>query len=654
MDTLGTTAYANQTLSEAPMPGVSPALKTSKIDEIEDMAFVLDHVEKATRYRQPFEPVWDEIRDNYCVVPFGTSPSSTLEALMGYATTGTATATIDGRSRLKDPETHQVIETITSQALLLLLGPLDYLRAIPYYNPDKARFIERLLMSYMAQPGEYRTHYQLIKNAFSYGTAYVEIGWQTLSRMQPVRRPATDMQSGLTIYDENGRPVQVTSQEEVIYRDCPLVTEIPIRQFYPDASGTRIHKDMYGVAKGFRVGKYMAEKLMDATTWNCREAVRRALNRLGKGGSVPQDRKQMEFPNLSTMPPDAYGLNAGFEFWGEVPFNRPGGRNRVIALWAGERVRAHPIPFIDGEIPIKEIVINPMGGRHYGISPAEVIRFLQDSTDNFLMLFNDAGDLAIRGPILMGQAFGGDPERLKASMLNDVIKCRNVDAVKPLERDMGALTFAAQEMARRILRIREAAGATNPLQAIPGPVEKTATETTELVRLASQRVQTMVELVERDDYPWIGRTIHSRFRQFGTQEMLAVLNNEAFEISLDDIDEDADVRFVGSGQAESAMQTAGKYEKAITVISAAPPEFVEQYPQLFVRYFRDGLKIQDAERWVAQAIQVAQMRQVLAQQQAMAAGQQGMTPSQEPQGKPASDESMGAANDAANAGEAQA
>lgn len=607
--------------SDAPVPGVSPGLKTTRIDAIEESAFVLDWVQKSQAYRQPFIPVWNEVRDNFMVVPFGRMPLGGLDEVLGVVL-----RTAEARSRLKDPETHQIISTLTDQAMLLLVGALDYIRATPYGpdDPEKARMVQRLLQAYLDSPGQYRTNRGIFQNAFLYGTSYIEIGWQHLARMQPVRRPMLDPSSGMMILDpDTGRPMQEVHQEEVIYRDQPLMSEIQIRDAFPDPSGTRIQEDMHGFAKRFRSGILEARRLQGAGTWNDSEAVDRALAKLGgSSGKAMPGYDEEEFPGLDKTIPEKYGMGWGFTFYGEVPFKRTGGQNRIITLWGGERVAGYPIPFIDGNIPVKEVVVNPMGGRHYGISPAEIVRFLQDSADNFLMIFNDAGDLAIRGPLLLGQAFGGDPERVRASLLGDVIKCRNVDAVKPIPRDLGALTFAAQEMSRRILRMRDASGATNPLQAIPGPVEKTATETNELVRMASQRVQSMTDLIRRDVYPWMARTLHSRFRQFLTDDVTVLLKGENFTVSLDDIDFDADIRIVGPQQADSPSMIASKYQQVATVLGTVPPELVEQYPDIFVRWFRDGLLIQDAETIVARAVQTAQIRQAAAQAQEQAQGTQ--------------------------------
>lgn len=578
---------------------------SSYLDEIEDLEFGLDFIEKSTRYREPFTHIWSEVLDNYMVVPIQPGVDK-LSYALGLQRIGFGRpTTLESRARLKDPETHQIIESLSGQAMGLLMGTPDYLKAMPIGldDPEKARLISRLLMAYLDQPGQYGVHYQAFKNSFTYGTSVLEFGWETRTRNQYVKIPTFDDATGL----HTG--FQVVPQE-VVYVDQPLVREIDLFDYYPDPSGTRIQMDMKCVGKRFRITAADALRLVDTGVYD-REPTYRALARIQGSNSTQWGTSNFDrkFGDLMQMPPDKYGMLQGFEIWGDMPLKRKNGSNRVITLLNGERVRGHLNPRLDGRIPFKEILSNPMSGRPYGLAPAEVIRFLQDSADNFLMIQNDLADLAIRGPMLVGNSFGGDIERLKERRVNDIITCRDVKQVAPVPIEFNALKFAADEMTRKSLRMREATGLTNPLQAIPGPVEKTATEASELVRLASQRVQMMVGLIERDDYPFIAKMIHASMRQFGSPDgFVGRVQGDVFNASFEDIDVDADVRFVGSDQSISIAQQNMNMNAALTLL-AQQPQVVEQYPDLVIRYFRDILKIADAATIVQKAIQMSQVLQ---------------------------------------------
>jgi hypothetical protein len=300
-----------------------------------------------------------------------------------------------------------------------------------------------------------------------------------------------------------------------------------------------------------------------------------------------------------------------FEYWGKVPYRTSdGASNRVITVLNDQCVRSHINPFIDGAIPFKEIVVNPIAGRFYGLAPTEVLRYLQDSTDNMLMVLNDAANQAVEPSMVVGTAFGGDTEAVRKR--ERIIEARNVDAVKPLPVDLNALQFAGAELFRRKAGMREASGANAQQLLSSEGGDRTATAASELVRLTSQRVELMVQLMERDDYPWIGRTLHSRLRQFlPSGGGAALFRGETMQFNVEDIDFDADVRFVGSRHNLSAFQVLAQYREALNVLGTNPA-IVMQFPELIVRYLRDGLKILDAERIVAEAAKKYQIMQAQA------------------------------------------
>jgi hypothetical protein len=611
----------------------APVILTDEIRQIEEAEFVLDFVGRSRDYMQPFLPIWSEVDDNYMVTPFGTTVIDSLGALLGLRTAGVARRTTETMSRLKDPESHQIVETLAWQGIGMAIGAPNYLQATPIGmdDPEKARLISRLLMATLDGSGVYRTMYQLFKGAFTRGTAILETGWESRERTQMVKKPIFNPISGAI--DAYG-----LSPESVIFRDRVLLREIPIRNFYFDPSGMRLGEDMNGAAKKFRTNWWKAAEYANSGVYDrtpTMEAIRTA-----QGANTPKETQilEQEFPRLEAVDaPVAYGSVNGFEFCGEVPFNRPGGRNRVITLLNGRWVRGRPNPYLDGELPWDAMVVNPISGRIYGLSPLEVIRFLQDAADNFMMIFSDAGDLAIRGPMLLGQAFGGDPEKVRLRRLNDVIMCRNVDAVKQMPFDMSPLQWAAQEMARRKQTMREAGGAMDQSQAIQtqGGGDQTATQNTNLMRMAGGRIRGMVELAERDFFPNVARKIHSRIRQFAEPDILARLQGDVFHVNLADIDVEADVRFTGSQQGENSFTTNATYSQIVATLGSIPLSTVRAFPDVFIKWFRDGLKAPDAESIVQRAIELADEQDAQAQQAAqMEATAGGSAPSQSRGGSP--------------------
>jgi len=235
----------------------------------------------------------------------------------------TAPRTTDGLSSLKDPETNQIVEGLAGQAIGLLLSSRDYLKAAPIGrdDPEKARLLSRLLMAVIESPGVFRTNYQGFKDAYIFGTAIWELGWDRRDRVQMTR----------------------DGPKRVTYKNEPLLRLVDIYDFYPDPSGTRIQEDMLGVAKRFRISKFEAKDLAKKGVYDpvmVDEAIRLSQgNNMAKVTS--EEKKFAEYANAMN-PPDKYGMLVGFEFWGQVPWNPfDGARNRVITILNGVHVRGH-------------------------------------------------------------------------------------------------------------------------------------------------------------------------------------------------------------------------------------------------------------------------------------------------------------------------
>jgi hypothetical protein len=149
------------------------------------------------------------------------------------------------------------------------------------------------------------------------------------------------------------------------------------------------------------------------------------------------------------------------------------------------------------------------------------------------------------------------------------------------------------------------------MQAIPSSDRATATEISTLTQFASNRIDVMVRLIERDNMPILGRLIHSRLRQFlpPNSDIHSVLNGEPITVPFETIDADADVRFGGSRLFATKFQQALQYEKFMQILGTQQM-LIMTAPELVVRYARDILGIEDAEQIVTKMM----MRQAIVMQ----------------------------------------
>jgi hypothetical protein len=572
-----------------------------------DFRFVMEFVEKSNAYRQPHLQAWPELLDNYLVNSYAAQQAASPR--IGHPSIASfPSPRQQKRAILKDPETHQNTEALAAQKLGLIFGARDYISALPigFDDYEKARVLSRIIMSVFEGPGVFQTMYQTFKDSDVVTAAVLEMGWEVRSRQQ-----ITEVMD----VDDNGQLLGFHFEpREVVYREGPMIRQCDGWDFYPDPTGTRIQYDMMGVAKRFRITEAQAIALAESGRYD-KAAVQRAADKHGHDKSLERAEGE-RFDAYSRSLPDKFNTMIGIEYWGFCPYKHADGfSNRVITILNGEIVRSTINPHQSGIIPFFEVISNPISGQFYGLPAAKANRFLQDSVDNMLMMLTDAADLMVRPSFLLGASFGGQPERVQNRGINDMIPCNNPEAMKEVPTNFQAISVAQQEHARRKMQMRESSGAINPVTDFPQNGDRTATETTERVRLASQRTELQCLLWERTIFPAMGRFTHSMLRQFADPEErgIAILNGERMPFSIRDIDFDADVRFVGSRQAMSRFQKNAAYDQAIISIGSAM-NLIPVMPEVFIRKLRDGMDIPDADQIIGRAVAYIQ------QQQAAAAG----------------------------------
>lgn len=572
----------------------------------EEREFFLDFLQASDRKREPHLQALDEVWENYLVA----LPGQSGRPFLWPRSTGNVPSTFTTQqTRLKDPETHQAVESMTAQAMGLLFGAPEYVTTRPVgrgQDYDKARGLNRVIQGFMERPGEFLVDQQTIKTAFILGTAYQEIGYETRSRLQYVVVPVMD-DMGIP----RGRRIVPM---DVIYRDRPLRRNIDPYDAYPDPNGTRIHVDMRGFAKRFEVYPEEALALSEPQSgqppvYN-RMAVMRAIQRSSDARGIHDSSFHRRADALGFRRGEQSRFMkklVGFEYHGDSPIRRRDGfTRRTLTLLNGEMVRSHGLVYLGGRIPVKEFVLNPVPGRHWGLSPAEVIRFIQDVLDANLILTTDMMINSLYGPLLVGRGFGGDREALRNRHLRQLIEVSDPKKIAPVPIDYNAMVQAGVQYANLKQVAREATGASDPMQGIPTGGRPTATQISELTRVASQKVEAMIMPIERDDFPWIGETILDRFRQFmgDDSDVFMRFAGETFGFTLDEVDRDVDVKFVGSRFAMSNFQKGAAFREAIQTI-AAGTQLIPIMPDLFIRYLRDALMIGDAEQLVAKAMMAA-------------------------------------------------
>lgn len=578
-------------MTSALSTATAPAILGEMHERNKILEFALSAVEKSTAYNDTLRPMWDESIRNYMVAPLGDVehyPKLGMRSPRGRSQ-GAIRLGRHHRANLKSPTTHEIIEDMAGSGIGLLMPNLDFIQASPIGTDDieKGRYLSRMLESLLRMKGLYRTNLLTFKDGFIIGTGIIEIGWESRTRTQMTLVPVFDP-------DTNEFLGQRYEPREVLFANGPLVRQIDRYDFYPDPSGTRIQEDMEYCGKRFMLPKYEAIDRANSGQWN-KVAVGNAIAHEDNPKNTRNHKSTSRFMELRREGPGIYNMLHGIQIWAHLPFRPADGvRNRVLTIINGELVENIMNPYQDGNFPVKEFVLNPIAGRFDGISPAETNRFLQDSEDSLLMNVTDTSNIAANNILLAGVGAGININRLRARHPGDVISCNDPTRITPVPFDSTALGLAMQELTRRGDQQRRAAGSINA-QTIASVGRPTTGTTNQIVRLASQRVELMVQLVERDGYPWMGQMLHSRIRQFLGRGGQAILAGERFPIDLNQIDYESDVRFLGSRFAETPAQKNAKWTRALDVFGKNP-QLVLTAPELSEMFMLEGLEIRQAQR----------------------------------------------------------
>ena len=604
-------------------------------DEKRAYEFTMGFISSSDKYKSQYVDKWQEILANFMVDPSHGSGQ-------GYASGGGTVNSpyrhgrvYSGNKRnvvLKDPETHKAIMTYASKLVRALFGSREreYIKARPVGWEDaaeKAPTVGRLLKYQLSRPGAFRTWVEAIIDMLLFGTSVVEVSWEYTEREMPVRSVTSELGVELDSFTRMRIPVY----------DDVKITPIDIVDFYPDPSRYRLD-DMAGAAKRFKMNAIEANAKGAQGIYNA-EAVIRAISDLGKQSSVSmtKDDFRVGFDRpTDTKAHSDFREMICYEYWGDVPWaDEYGSSRRVITVMNNVVVRNDPWPLADAHLPWYSLIINPVQGRFYGISPAEVIRYDQDFADAMKILLAEAVLRQVHPPI----AYDSDSDF-------DVAKLREWRADLPIgvrggPNSIGTLRYDANVangysmLTGLKLSMQEASGALGGIQGEPGPDRESATGAQNRIQMAMDRPELAGMLIENDCLPQVGLAILRRCQQFLDSEGLQNRIGELPEpVWIGTIMGDFDIEFVGSRMSMSRAEKLQSFDRLTAMAGAVPPlQAMIPWDQIAMELVGDLLQLPE----VAARMQDPQMiAQNMAMMQALGqnggAAQNGVPSSPEPAG----------------------
>ncbi len=558
----------------------------------EIVEFGMEFINHSKTYVQRFSPIWEELYSNYRVSPFSLGLNNTGELGIGAANNPIRIA----NSILKDPESHQIVETLLAQIMLSCFQARGYILADPVGREDtrSGKTVSRLIQYGLERPGHYQAIYEIIKDSLVFGTGIYQIPWELIMRKVLVNTDGV-----------------LSSQVRDVVND-PGIHPVSLWDFFPDPAATSI-KNMIICGKRFRMTAGRAQAMVAQNIFDSK-IVEHAIEISHSYEEERNDEVIQSLDGVSTSDlgyaPD-YTMLEGYEIWTtDIPWDPEDGfTSRVITLFRGVSeapARNAPTPFTDGELPFGEVKSNPIGSRFYGLSPLETNRFLQDHTDILLMSRTDAVIKETKGSWKVLNGMVDNPNKLRQGLAGEIHYMDDLEAILPLEFTH-TLQNAYVESQSQKISMRQASGATDPVQGISSAGAQTATEIGIQSQRSLSRIELTCNLFEREYLSRMGMLLHSRFAQFlDNQGIVDRVGENPPPAMRDEIQGKFNYKFVGSRQSGNQQQKAASLREAITVLGSIPFLAAQvNWNSLVAKYFEDGLNIKDFEDFIASPEQLA-------------------------------------------------
>lgn len=553
--------------------------------------FVMSFIAASKTFRDQFTGKWQEVVENFILE--GAQIDGDRGGVNSPYSRTPVYRSQKNRIFLRDPETHKLVMTFASKLVRSILGDKEgeFVKAQPvgYEDTKKAQVVTRLLRYDFMLPGHFRTLVEAVVDMLLFGTSVVELYWRHEEKEILVRQMETD---GVT---EAATEFHMT----VPTYDDPCIRNVDVTDFYPDPSRYRI-EEMGGCAKGFEMYAHEALRLAE-TGYYDKAAVQKALG--GSMPGTPMGSQEDSFRSGLDQPAQKISVTdfkkkKGFEYWGNIPAEcnvRDTDTGElvtygVVTILNEYVVRSIKWPLTDSRLPFFAFVINPVQGRFYGISPAEVVRFDQKFADALKELMATAVIRMVHPPI----AYDPDAD------INDLAKLREWKADLPIAvrggpQAIGTLKYAADLNAGWSMvnglktDIQGGSGALGGIQGENGPDRESASVGVQRIQMALDRPELAGMMLEQDCLPPLGVSMLKRNQQFlqDIEDLQQRVGELPQPFWIGDIMGDFDVRLVGSRNAMTRQEKLQGFDR-LSAYSATSPAFQMLLPNLEIAQWVTG------------------------------------------------------------------
>jgi len=562
--------------------------------------FIMNVVRAAELARDDFLPRWRESWANYLVLPnheqdrYGRTDNP-LARNLGI---GQSTGQRFGRAVLKDPESHQIVESLLAETMTQLFPDDGFVRARPTGGEDVelAEGANVIIEQTLGSPRHKRITYQWVKDAFITGTGVIFGDWEFEMDFEIVR----------TISEVSGFTISDFTRALTVIKDNVRLDNVDLSDFYP-VPGADNFDDLKGAVRRVELdGRELirqAEDADEADGWDLpvlQDAVEAGFS--GSSEESPEDFKWYMNEDIDDEPMADFKPLIGFEYWGEAPWAgddedpiEDGSRRRRVLIINGMEVRHQDWPLKRARLPFFDITINPMTGRLYGLSPLEVIRFDQDFADVLKQMLAVAVVKSVNPPHIANVHQGVNMAKLKAfrgdvpiTVEGDVrTAIAQVPYLPPIQQ--------AQDVYQNMItpQMQKGAGAKGVVQGDSlGSKRFSASEAQTQSRGQFARPNMIAQLIEGSSLPPLGAFIMDQNAlNVETNESLRVMYGEDFPTTLQAMQSKFDIRFLGARREHDKLSKAAAMERFLSVV-AQVPEIRAQVPwKEFIKLYTKAIDL---------------------------------------------------------------
>lgn len=494
------------------------------------------------------------------------------------------------RVLLRDPETFASVNIFASQIFAKLFGDDEFCRTVGGQGDEQAVAAQtRAIRRQFRQPGSVHTMWMALLDACLYGVGWVENPIETEFRMSlgPISR------------DTEGGPVldygpRVTPYTDGVWRN------LDIFKFYPDWS-TRFGAQMaWGVKsatlsqRNFKeyvksLGEVRSDALARVLKNNTREWHESAPGRLWSEASIAPFRLA-DFDKPDSEKPVHFYESRGTD--PRYPIDSIE-HYRAIIVANGETILDAPQPYY--KHTWRCINVGLFNGRPYGISPAEVGRYEQDSLDTLRILEMEAAIDTIRTPKFINRSMLQDMSLVQGAPSGQWVPVDGnpAQAAMTFPNNTAVNIVALQNIAAKKQFYRQGVGVPDVLQGISAGSRTTAREISEISVSANVPLDVKVDLIENEDLPALARDVGQRLILSLRDEEnpdAALSARLGMPCTLADLAQDLSIEFIGSARYAAKMGQGAALERALNMVVALGPmaQSLVNIPLLISKVYRAG------------------------------------------------------------------